>query len=330
MKSTQKDIALKLGVSTSLVSRVLSGQAHRIGVSQRRIDSILKLAEEMNYVPSPAALMLKGKKTQTIGIVVYDFKNPYFTALLTEFQKLAHDNKYSLLLVGFPERIPERSNLIPLYKHSVDGVIVLGSYCDLDWIDDFKNKPVARIGHGAEDKRLWLSVSVDEDDAMDKILSHLASDVCAKSVCFAYKPIEIYQQRKLAFQKAAEKFDIEVSFERDNGAGGEFCTGKAIGKSILQKGKLPDAVVCANDTFAMGVISALSEGGVAAGKDIAVVGFDDLPASSNYIPTITSFRQPLKEYAEFCFEAIISEKPMGVRSIRGQFVPRQSSALKKH
>lgn len=329
MKSTQKDIAKKLGVSTSLVSRVLSGQAHRIGVSQRRIDSIIKLAEEMNYVPSPAALMLKGKKTQTIGIVVYDFKNPYFTALLTQFQKLAHENKYSLLLVGFPDRHPELSNLVPLYKHSVDGIIVLGSFCDLDWTDDFKNKPVARIGHGEEDERVWLSISVDEKDAMEKILSHLKNDVNAKRVCFAYRPIRIYEQRKQAFEETAKKFDFDQSFIKDDSSENEFETGKILGKKILDAITLPDAVVCANDTFAMGVITALTAANVKVGKDIAVVGFDDIPASANYIPSITSFRQPLKDYAKFCFEAIMSERPIPTMSVKGEFVPRQSSKFRK-
>lgn len=327
MKVTQKDIALKLGVSTSLVSRVLSGQAHRIGVSQRRIDSILKLAEEMNYVPSPAALMLKGKNTQTIGIVVYDFHKPYFTTLLTEFQRLAHENKYSLLVVGFPDRSPDNSNLIPLYKHSVDGIIVLGSFCDLDWIDDFKNKPIARIGHGERDSRLWLSVSVDEKDAMRKILRHIRDDVEAKSVCFAYKPMKIYEHRKDAFESVAAETDFKVSFASESEGANEFETGRIIGTQISQASPRPDAVVCANDTFAMGVISALSDAGIKAGHDISVVGFDDIPASAHYTPTISSFRQPLEEYAKLCFQSIMIEKSAPDLNLKGKFIPRQSSAL---
>lgn len=327
MKVTQKDIAHKLGVSTSLVSRVLSGQAHRIGVSQRRIDSILKLAEEMNYVPSPAALMLKGKNTQTIGIVVYDFHKPYFTALLTEFQKLAHENKYSLLVVGFPDRTPDNSNLIPLYKHSVDGIIVLGSFCDLDWIDDFKNKPIARIGHGERDARLWLSVSVDERDAMRKILRHVRDEVKAESVCFAYKPMKIYEQRKDAFESVAAETDLSVSFAAESEGANEFETGRILGARISQASPRPDAVVCANDTFAMGVISALSDADIKAGRDISVVGFDDIPASAHYTPTISSFRQPLEEYAKLCFQSIMIEKSAPDLNLKGKFIPRQSSNL---
>jgi LacI family transcriptional regulator len=156
MKVTQKDIAAKLGVSTSLVSRVLSGQAHKIGVHPNKIDEILRVAKEMNYVPSPAALALRGKKSNTVGIVAYDFHSPYFSLLISELQELAHAKNYSLLLVGFLNRKPNEADLLPLYKHSVDGIIILGSFGDLSWTDSFKDIPIVRIGHG-EHKNLKLS-----------------------------------------------------------------------------------------------------------------------------------------------------------------------------
>ena len=106
MKVTQKDIAKRVGSSTSLVSRVLSGQAHKIGVNPKKVEEIFRVAKEMNYVPSPAALMLKGKKTRTIGLVVCDFYDPYFAMLIGDIQELAHIHNYSTLLVGFLNRKP--------------------------------------------------------------------------------------------------------------------------------------------------------------------------------------------------------------------------------
>ena len=76
MKVTQKDIAERVGSSTSLVSRVLSGQAHKIGVNPKKVEEIFRIAKEMNYIPNPSALVLKGKKTRTLGLVVYDFCDP--------------------------------------------------------------------------------------------------------------------------------------------------------------------------------------------------------------------------------------------------------------
>ena len=86
----QKQIAEKLGVSIALVSRVLSGKAEEIGIAPETIKRVIKTAEEMDYVPNAAALALKGKATRTIGVVVYDFKDPFFGAIIEQLQTQAH------------------------------------------------------------------------------------------------------------------------------------------------------------------------------------------------------------------------------------------------
>ena len=87
MKVTQKDIAKKLGVSTSLVSRVLSGRAEEIGIRSEIIKEVENLAKKMNYVPSLAALSLKGKKSATIGVVVTIFTIRFLRRSSASFKK---------------------------------------------------------------------------------------------------------------------------------------------------------------------------------------------------------------------------------------------------
>ncbi|MDD3277232.1 MAG: LacI family DNA-binding transcriptional regulator, partial [Kiritimatiellales bacterium] len=96
MAVSQKQIAQKLGVSIALVSRVLSGKAAEIGITPNTIERVLKTAEEMGYVPSAAALSLKGKSTRTLGVTVYDFNDPFFGALIKQIQIQAHEHNYSL------------------------------------------------------------------------------------------------------------------------------------------------------------------------------------------------------------------------------------------
>ena len=83
---TQKDIAGKLGVSISLVSRVLSGKAREIGIAEETIKMIEDAALEANYVPNSAALNLKGVKTRTLGVVTYDFEDPYLGFILAQLR----------------------------------------------------------------------------------------------------------------------------------------------------------------------------------------------------------------------------------------------------
>ena len=203
MKVTQKDIAKRVGSSTSLVSRVLSGQAHKIGVNPKKVEEIFRVAKELNYVPSTAALMLKGKKNRTIGLVVYDFYDPYFAMLIGDVQEIAHMHNYSTLLVGFLNRKPKDSDLMPLYKHSVDGIIILGTGGDLSWTDSFKDIPIARIGHG-EHPNLTLSAGVDEADAMRKIFTHLKCDLNLSNIAYASRSMAAHEMRLKAVEESSK------------------------------------------------------------------------------------------------------------------------------
>ena len=328
MKITQKDIAQKVGVSTSLVSRVLSGQAHKIGVHPRKIEEIMRVAKEMKYVPSPAALALKGKKSRTIGIVAYDFYSPYFSLLISELQELSHIYDYSLLLVGFLNRKPKESDLIPLYKHSVDGIIILGSFGDLSWTNAFKDIPIARVGHG-EHPDLRLSISVDEFDAMQKILTHLTRDLSLKSVAFAFRSLPAHQLRLEMLKKAAKDFGCRIDVLPPSDEDQDFRAGSAIARALLKDGApLPSAIICATDLIAMGVIKKFHESGVKVPENVAIVGFDDVPEAANYIPSVTSFRQPIKEYAKRCFSAIVEDSSLGVVELEGELLVRSSTISK--
>lgn len=138
MAVSQKQIAERLGVSIALVSRVLSGKAREVGIADATVERVMKVAEEMGYVPSAAALTLKGKASRTIGVVVYDFRDPFFGAIIEQLQAQAHEQDYSLVLAGFKGRHPESSDLAPLHKHAIDGLVVIGSADRSEWLAGFR------------------------------------------------------------------------------------------------------------------------------------------------------------------------------------------------
>ena len=115
MAVSQKQVAERVGVSIALVSRVLSGKARDVGIAQSTIERVMQVATEMGYVPNAAALTLKGKATRTIGVVVYDFKDPFFGAIIEELQAQAHEHGYSLVLAGFKKRVPKR----PIWRRCI-------------------------------------------------------------------------------------------------------------------------------------------------------------------------------------------------------------------
>ena len=233
------------------------------------------------------------------------------------------------MLVGFLNRKPNEADLLPLYKHSVDGIIILGSYGDLSWTSAFGETPIARIGHG-EHENLRLSISVDERDAMQKIFRYISKDLKKRSVAFAMRSLPAHNLRCECAQESAKNFDCSLEILPTPNVEKDFVCGSDIAREMLRSGKkLPEVIVCATDMIAMGIIKKLSENDIHVPEDVAIIGFDDIPEASNYIPSITSFRQPIKAYAKECFNAVIDENYKGssVKLLEGDLLIRKSSLL---
>ena len=316
MAISQKQIAEQIGVSIALVSRVLSGKARDVGIADATIEKVLKVAEELGYVPSAAALTLKGKSSRTIGVVVYDFKDPFFGAIIEELQAQAHEHQYSLVLAGFRARVPEASDLAPLHKHAIDGLIILGSDERADWLDGFRGMPVARIGHGSSEEHS-VRISIDEDDAAGQILQHLC-DSGQKNLAFVGEHFIAHRLRYQALERRAGIFDCQLTCELSSSWA--FAAGLDTTLQILAVGNA-DALICATDKIAMGALHAMYD----SGKKLAVTGFDDLPAAEQFLPPITTMRQPIEEMAKQAFQEVIKSNIPRDILLKGKLSVRSSS-----
>lgn len=303
MTISQKQIAEKVGVSIALVSRVLSGKAAEIGIAEATIELVMKTAEEMGYVPSAAALALKGKSTQTIGVVVYDFKDPFFGAMIEQIQVQAHQHNYSLILTGFLKRIPSEQDLQPLRKHALDGLIIIGTDLNARWLDHFQQMPVARIGHGDPSEKS-VRVSVDEKAAARLLIDHLAQ-TGRKKLLHISSDLPVLRLRRDAIQAAAVASGIALQTEQVSGE-----TAFAAGMQAVTQ-QIPadiDALLCATDQMAMGALNALHQRKREIPQQIAVTGFDDIPAAEQFIPAITTIRQPIAAMARLAVNAIVQQQ----------------------
>lgn len=314
MAATQKQIAEKLGVSIALVSRVLSGKAEEIGIAPATIARVVKAAEAMGYVPSAAALSLKGKATRTLGVVVYDFKDPFFGIIIERLQMLAHEHNYSLILAGFLNRTPDEQDLQALNKHALDGLIVIGTDLNADWLNGFKTLPVARIGHGGTNEPS-VRVGIDEIQCARLIAGHLSGRKCRR-VTYLCADLPAHRIRQKAFEQAATErgmdLHTEQSSERDAFGAGRDTAGRCT---------QTDALICATDQVAIGALNTLQK----IKTPPAVTGFDDIPAASQFIPPVTTIRQPINQMVQTAFDAVITEKPAGHVLLPGQLIARQSA-----
>ncbi len=319
MAVSQKQIAEKLGVSIALVSRVLSGRAEEIGISPATSARVLRASKEMGYVPSAAALSLKGKPTKTIGVTVYDFNDPFFGALIKQIQTQAHEHNYSLVLAGFLNRTPNEQDLQSLYKHALDGLIVIGTDLEATWLHHFKNLPVARIGHGNPEEQS-VRVTVNEDEAALLLIDHII-ERGRKRPMYISSTLPAHGIRRTALKHAAKRRGLELPTE-ESSEQDAFTVGMKIATHLKSE---VDTLICATDQIAMGALHALHIRGIAVPEQIAVSGFDDIAVAEQFIPAITTIQQPIEQIVEEAFTAVIHSSPPKESPLPCKLVIRQTT-----
>ncbi|MCX6969946.1 MAG: LacI family DNA-binding transcriptional regulator [Verrucomicrobia bacterium] len=314
---TQKQMAARLGVSQALVSRALSGRAGEIRASRETVEKICRMAEEWNYQPSVTALALLGAPTRTIGVVVKNFDDPYFGRLIGALQALARGRKHSLLLTG-----PSKEDLSGLQRHRVDAVIFAGS----DFLPEgpVKFERVIQIGTGTVFPGA-TQIHMDEESGIGEIADYLAG-LGHREIGFVCREAKTNRRRAEILRKSLRErgFSVResafVSFAGDDGMAAE----RAV-ETFLGLARMPTAVIAAEDSIALALLRALHEAGLRVPQDISVAGIDDIPASAQAIPPLTTLRQPISEMAAAAFHSIADRQQKTV-SIPGKLMVRSSCA----
>ena len=314
---TQKQIAEHLGVSQALVSRALSGRAAEIGASSETVDKICRMAAEWNYQPSATALALLGAPTRTIGVVVKNFDDPFFGGLIGALQTLARKDKHSLLLTG-----PGREDLFGLQRHRVDAVIFAGS--DFPPEEPVHFKQVIQIGTG----RVFSSamqIQMDEPAGVEEMVDYLVG-LGHREIGFVGREVKATQRRAAQLRKSLQARGLSIReksfipFVGSDGDAAETAVEKLLGLTPM-----PTAVLAAEDSIALALLRVLHEAGLRVPQDISIAGIDDISASSQAIPPLTTLQQPIFEMAAAAFRAI-SDHRQQVVSIPGKLMIRKSCA----
>lgn len=294
--TTQKNIAHKLGLSISLVSRVLSGKAKDIGIAAETIDKVLEEAQRTNYTPNSAALTLRGTKTHTLGVVTYDFGDPYFGFILGELHKIARARKFSLILAGSYQRDADALDFSTFVKHNVEGLIIVGSDRKKDWFKDYidESMPVVQIGRTHDMK--GSNICLDESVSAEMVAEYLKNKGVATAALIFGDSLtsEVFRAAHL---EALGNHGINITGDivTDN-------SDRSINAATRKLRPLPDVIIAADDLMAIQIIRSLYESGVSVPEDVKVIGFDNIPNSRNFIPALTTLNPPIKEMVQMAFD----------------------------
>jgi LacI family transcriptional regulator len=316
-RPTQKDVAIRAGVSQATVSMVLGGATTQ-SVSAETVLRIRAVAEELGYVPNRFAQALKTRRTMTIACIVPDITNPFYPGLIRGVQKIAQDRDYDVIAVntdGIPAR--ERHFLDWARQGRVDGVI--GVFFTVR-VQDFVplldiGIPVVRI-ESAKKRGGDLAIDdifVDSHAAAISVTEHLIAKGHRRIAMVAGtggpQGVRVEGYREVLGRAGIEPLVvIDNAFSEDGGF--------RAAEAILATGYEPTAIFAANDLMAIGVMQALRERNIAIPSEIAVFGFDDISAARLVTPPLSTVAQFQDRMGEKAAEILI-ERLSGSRSGKG-------------
>lgn len=289
MKVTMKDVAKKAGVSTSTVSRVISGNEK---ISDDTKEIVYQVMDELDYHPNIAARNLANNKTSTLGLILpsatKDFvHNPFFIKVLAGISRSAKENGYYIMYSNAEDEADE-INLLNHFIRSgaIDGVILTTVRTEDKSIQLLKKLkfPFVTIGRQKNDENTFW-VDNNNLQAMYNVVDHLIKKEKSEIGFIGGKlGFNVTADRLEGYQKALETNGLEINTNLIREVELTESAGYQAIKEILEDAS-PDAIVTTDDILAFGVISYLQEQGI---EDIAVTGFNNTPLAEYRKPSLTS------------------------------------------
>ncbi len=322
-KVTIADVAAKSGVSIATVSRVLN-RTGRYSLETSR--KVLEVARELGYTPNYMAKSLKRKRTEQIALAVADIGNPVYVAMAKAVQQVAKEQGYRLVLLSTEALASEEFGIIrSLSKQYVDGLIIsplLYSDKHRELIKQAK-RPVVVIT-GTESDPDIDSVLVDSSQGVRLAMEHLLAQGRSRIAFLNGRPDTVPGVARLNGYYTSL---IEHGLPRDDSLvfASDFTLagGYQVAGQILEDSR-PDAIMCANDLMALGVMRYLREQGLRVPEDVAVVGMDDIEHAATSFPSLTTVSLLAAERgrmaAELLLNRLTSEEGQKPRQL--QVVPR--------
>jgi len=324
MPATIKDIAKKIGKSTTTVSRALN-DFDDISVETKEL--VRSAAEELGYIPNTMAQRLQKQQTDTIGLVVPTsgprFSDPFFSEFIAGIGNTAARLGYDLLVStrapGEQELESYRHNI---RSHRVEGFIIVRTRCDDPRINLLRKSGFPFASFGRTDGELdFPYVDEDSEYGMKLVIGYLAQlghrsiGVIAPPSHLEFSCYRLNGIRSQVKELGLSQEDLAI-VEGDLTQG----SGYERANELMNRPHPPTAIVACNDLMAFGAMSAAQERGLVVGRDISITGFDNIPMAEYSHPPLTTVNQPIYQIGSMVCEMLI-------KRIRGEMQEVQQVLL---
>jgi len=308
-QATIRDLALKLEISISTVSRALRNAPD---VNPETKKAVLELAKKLNYEPNRVAQSLRIKKTNTLGVIVPEINQHFFSAAISGIQEYCAKHHYSIMICQSMESVrTEKSNIHMLVSNRVDGLLIsLSSQTKtFDHLEQLiaKQIPILMFDRVCDDLNV-SRVVVDDHDGAFKAVAYLIKTGC-KKIAYIGGPenLMISNQRLQGYRDALTQHGLPIEKDyiihcKDLHADPVDAT-----RQLLDLPSPPDAIFCFNDPVAILTMQVLKERQIAIPDTVSVVGFTNEPVSRFIEPSLTTVAQPAYEMGQIAAKLFIQE-----------------------
>jgi LacI family transcriptional regulator len=311
MPTTIRDLAKKINLSITTVSRALDGYND---VAEDTRARVIQAAQEMGYAPSSAARQLRRGRSDMIGYILPTssprFSDPFYANFLTGMCDEAADHQIDLIVSSSPPDSDLEKAMYQRWFQSmrVDGMI-LNRIRVQDWRIDYlsKNK-VSFVTLGCiPSNKEYPYILVNERGGFERLVIHLATKGHRRLAYVGASPnlmiqVERFAGYKHGLELSGLSYDGKLVIEGDlTEAGGYYAV-----QQLLTLPNPPTAILGCNDLTAMGILKAVQESGFQVGKDLAVAGYDGIQETAFTDPPLTTLRQPTYEIARRLVGMLIS------------------------
>lgn len=315
--TTIKDIAKALNLSTSTVSRALRG-GYEISEETKRI--VLDYAEKINFTRNPIALSLKERRSYSIGVVVCEVANPFFSQAINGIESIAYNKGYHVIISQTHDKYSrEVINTEHLANRSVDGLLISMSAETKDYAHIEKlhkqGLPIVFFDRILKDIDTYKVISNNFQGAYNAT-AFLAKQGCKNIAHIANaKQLSITEDRKKGYEKALLDNGLEVDEDMikycDHGGDNKEEVESAI-EALLSRENKPDGIFVASDRLSIGCLTAIKKH--SHGVNPLIAGFSNSDVVSLLKPSISSVMQPAFEMgrkaAELLIDIIESKYPI--------------------
>jgi LacI family transcriptional regulator len=299
-----KVMAEYLGLSPATISLVVNNAPGAKSISLATRERVLEAAKKLGYQPNTIARSLRMRQTFTVGVIVPEFSEGYFTMVMNGVEEYLMQAGYLHFVVshqGRADLIDEYPRL--LSKRAVDGFILVNTS-----LNEPVSAPVVAIS-GHKKMANVTNIMLDHERSALLALKHLY-DLGHRRIVFMKGQRHALDSdyRWQGIQQIAKNIGLEIHRElcvylEANSWSPEL--GYPVIRDLLTRTHDFTAIFCFNDIAAVGAIRAVVDAGLSCPGDVSVIGFDDISSAMYHTPSLTTIRQPLRRMGEMAAQMLL-------------------------